>query len=407
MASVLAFRDYRLLLSGSLFSYSSQWVQQAALGWVVYEITGSGALLGLILGVRAIPMLMFVPISGVLADRMDRKKLLLFSQGLAMLAAVAFGAALALKLTSTWMLFAFTLLMGVSNVFDRPARLTTIFELVPRDLAMRAVALNSMGFSMTRILGPACAGYLIAWFGAAGTFFVQGTLYLIAGGLAAMVVFPPRKAPKPDVSAWQDLREGLRYIATDRTTRAIVVMGVFPFFMLVPVWGTMLPIMAKDVYDAGPQGLGIMLTGVGLGGTVGGLISHRLGRYEHQGRVQFIAAFTLCAAIAGLALAPNFTMAVVFAAIGGGAEMVHTTSNMSMLQMSAPEHLRGRVSSMIQLYPTFISLGTLMAGVLAEFLGVRWALGTLAVTATIVGVGLFYASPRLRRLRLSQFRNAG
>src|SRR5690349_21859206 len=115
-----------------MLSWSGQWIQQAALGWVVYEITGSGALLGAVLGVRAIPMLLLVPISGVAADRYDRKRLLQASQAFAALVSFALGAALGLGMVSTWMLFAFTILMGASNVMDRPARMTMAFDLVPR-----------------------------------------------------------------------------------------------------------------------------------------------------------------------------------------------------------------------------------------------------------------------------------
>src|SRR5512134_4055823 len=118
------------------------------------------------MGVRAIPMLLLTPVSGMAADRYDRRRLMQASQWLAAAVSLAFGAALALDIVSTWMLFAFTMLMGASNVLDRPARMTTAFELVPREVAMKAVALNTIGFSMMRIFGPAMAGYLIATFGA-------------------------------------------------------------------------------------------------------------------------------------------------------------------------------------------------------------------------------------------------
>ena len=171
------------------------------MGWVVYEITGSGALLGAVLGARAIPMFLLAPLSGVAADRYDRRLLLQASQGLAAAVALAFGVALALQVVDTWMLFAFTVLMGASNVMDRPARFTTAFELVPRDVAMKAVALNTIGFSMMRILGPAAAGYLIGAFGAAGTFFVQALLYGASAAMVILVAFPGRRARHSQASA--------------------------------------------------------------------------------------------------------------------------------------------------------------------------------------------------------------
>ena len=144
------------------------------------------------MGVRAIPMVLLTPVSGMAADRYDRRRLMQASQGLAAAVSLAFGAALALDIVSTWMLFAFTMLMGASNVMDRPARFTTAFELVPRELAVKAVALNTIGFSMARVVGPALAGYLIAAIGGAGSFFLQGVLYAASGLMVLMVVLPAR-----------------------------------------------------------------------------------------------------------------------------------------------------------------------------------------------------------------------
>ena len=163
------------------------------MGWVVYEVTGSGVLLGAVLGARAIPMVLLTPLSGIAADRYDRRRLLQASQALAAAVSFAFGAALAFGAASIWLLFAFTMLMGAANVMDRPARMTTAFEIVPRAVAVKAVALNTIGFSMMRIVGPSIAGYLIASVGAAGSFFVQGVLYAASCAMVLMVVFPARR----------------------------------------------------------------------------------------------------------------------------------------------------------------------------------------------------------------------
>lgn len=404
--SPLSYRNFRWLWTGSVFSYIGQWIQQATLGWVVYEITGSGALLGAILGMRAIPMIFLAPLAGVAADRYDRRILLLTSQLLSALTALALGAALALHWLQVWHLFMFTLLMGACNALDRPARHSTVFELVPRTLAMKAVALNTIGFSMTRIIGPAIAGYLVAWFGAPGNFLVQGSLYLVSCGLVFLVVFPARKPRLTANSAFRDLGEGVKYLFTDKTTRTILTLGLFPCLLMVPMWGTLFPILAKDVFHTGPEGLGILLTGVGVGGTIGGFIANALARHDHQGRVQFAAIAALCLALLGIAFVPAFWMLVLCAALGGGAEMVHTASNLSSLQMSAPEEMRGRVSSFIQLYPAFISIGSLLLGPMSDWIGPRNTAWVLALVAGSIALGLFIGSPRARHLRLSHLRGA-
>ena len=400
MASALAYRDFRLLWASSLCSWSGQWIQQAALGWVVYEITGSGALLGAVLGARAIPMLLLTPLSGVAADRWDRRRLMQASQALASAVSLAFGAALALGAVSTWMLFAFTMLMGASNVLDRPARMSTAFELVPREVAMKAVALNTIGFSMMRIFGPALAGYLIAAFGAAGSFFVQGVLYGASALVVMAVVFPLRESKQSRTTAVSEMLEGLRFAARDPRTRLLVVLGALPFFLLVPVWGTLFPIYAKDVFAAGPQGLGLLLTAVGAGGTLGGFAAGALGRVERQGLVQAAWVLVMCAAVAGVAASPSLAVAMVFAGLGGAAEMAHMASNMGMLQMSAPEAMRGRISSLLMLNPALISIGALLAGPLADLLGARGASLALAAGAAAAIVLLYFLSPQLREMKL-------
>lgn len=369
------------------------------MGWVVYEITGSGVLLGAVMGARAIPMLLLTPISGVAADRYDRKLLLQASQGLAAAVSLAFGAALAVGVVDTWMLFAFTMLMGASNVIDRPARLTTAFELVPREVAVKAVALNTMGFSMMRIFGPVLAGYLIAWFGAAGSFFVQGVLYAASGAVVLLVAFPARRAAAPGRTAFADMVEGLRFASSDPRTRVLLAIGVLPYFLMVPVWGTLFPIYAKDVFAAGPEGLGMLLTSVGLGGTLGGLVANALARVERQGLIQAAWGLVMAAAVAGVSASPSLGMAMLCGFFGGAAEMAHTASNLAMLQISAPEAMRGRISSLTMLYPTFISLGAFLAGPLSDLLGVRGASLALAATAAGAIIAMILLSPRLRELR--------
>jgi MFS family permease len=387
------------LWAGSLLSWSSQWIQHAALGWVVYEITGSGALLGAVMGARAIPMVLLTPFSGVAADRYDRRRLMQASQGLAAAVSLAFGAALAMDVVSTWMLFAFTMLMGSSNVMDRPARFSTAFELVPRELAVKAVALNTIGFSMARVVGPMLAGYLIAAFGGAGSFFLQGVLYAASGLMVLAMAFPTRTPEKLERSAFGDMIEGLRFALADPRTRVLLVVGALPFFLLVPVFGTLYPIYAKDEFAAGPTGLGLLLTAVGVGGTLGGFIANALGRAERQGFIQSAWIVVMAASIIGVALSPTLVLAIVFSVIGGAAEMAHASSNMAMLQISAPEAMRGRISSLLMLNPAFISMGAFIAGPLSDVIGPRGASFALAGTAILAVTALYIASPVLRTLR--------
>lgn len=366
---------------------------------MVYEVTGSGALLGAVMGARAIPMLLLTPWSGVAAERYDRRRLMQASQALAAAVTLAFGVALASGAVSVWMLFVFTIVMGSANVLDRPARLVTAFELVPREVAVKAVALNTLGFSMMRVFGPAIAGYLIGWFGAAGSFFIQSLLYAASALMVLMVVFPARREARAERSALADMLEGLRFAVTDARIRLLLFLGALPFFLLVPIWGTAYPIYAKDVFQAGPQGLGILLTAVGAGGTLGGLVANVLARAERQALIQAGWVVIMAGAILGVAASPTLAVAVAWSALGGLAEMAHTASNMAMLQMAAPEAMRGRISSLVMLYPVMISAGAFLVGPLSDLLGVRGASVAVAATAIAAMAVLYLTSPLLREAR--------
>jgi MFS family permease len=369
------------------------------MGWVVYEVTGSGALLGAVLGVRAVPMIALAPLSGVAADRFDRKRLLQTSQLLAAAVSAALGAALALGAVGVWMLFLFTILMGASNVIDRPARFTSAFELVPRELAAKAMALNTIGFSLMRVLGPALAGYLIAAVSAAGTFFILAALYGASALVALAVAIPPPRQTAARTSALADMAEGFRYSLRNPVMRMLLALGALPYLLLVPVWVTLFPIFAKDVFAAGPQGLGVLLTSVGLGGTLGGLIANALAHAERQGLLQAGWIAVMAAAIVGVAASPTLAVAAACAFFGGVAEMALTASNMALLQLSAPEAMRGRIASLMLLYPAMISTGSFLAGPLADLLGPRGAAAALAGAALAALALLYFSSPVIKEIR--------
>jgi len=165
------------------------------------------------------------------------------------------------------------------------------------------------------------------------------------------------------------------------------------------VFGTLYPIYAKDEFGAGPAGLGFLLTAVGVGGMLGGFIANALGHAERQGQIQAIFVVVMAASIVGVALSPTMWLAAVFSVTGGAAEMAHASSNMAMLQMSAPPEMRGRISSLLMLNPALISLGALLAGPLSDAAGVRNASMILAGAAVATIAALYTFSPALRELR--------
>ena len=405
MLAPFAHRDFRWLWGGSLLSYSAQWIQQAGLGWVVYDLTGSGTLVGAVMGVRAIPMVVLAPFAGVAADRYDRRRLLQACQWFSATVAFAFGTALAFHWVSVWTLFAFSLVMGGSVVFDRPARQASMFELVPRELAMKAVGLNFIGSNLSRVIAPAVAGYLLAWIGFGGYFMVEGALYTAAGLLVLQVRFA-RREDAGEGSASSELSAGLRYAAGNPTIRSLFLMGTCGLLLLVPAMGTLFPIYAKDVYGAGPEGVGMMFAAVGVGGIAGAYLAGVLSRFDRQGLVQVMANLGFVVMMLGLAASPTLMWALGFCALAGMSEMVMGTSNMGMMQMCAPEHMRGRISSVTQFYPAMISAGGFITGPLADLYGPGGATILAAIVCTAGTLALYLYSPHLRALRVSDYQRS-
>lgn len=401
--SPLRHRDFRRLWTGTFFATAAQWILQATLGWVVYEVTRSPTLLGAVLGVRAIPMLLLAPVSGFVADRYDKRKGLAASHALMLVISLVMAVLLALDAVAVWHLFAFSLLAGVGTVFDRTLRNTLVFSSVPRVEVAHAVALNSIAFSVTRAIGPGIAGYLIAAVGAASNFAIQSLLYLgvCLAALSVAAAAPsaePRRAAKP----WADMKEGMRFAMTDPVARVTFITGLVPPILLIPVLSTLIPIFAADVYDAGPQGLGLMLSAVGVGGIVGGGMAAWATRYDRTGLVQTLALLGFGAALVCFAISPTIGLASFWLALAGAAEMVHFTIHVTTLQMCAPEHMRGRMSSLLPMFPAFISVGSLIAGVMADLLPPEIVVIVLVGVSTAVIGTAWTRSTALREVTLSR-----
>ena len=394
-------RDFRWLWAGTFFSTAAQWIQQATLGWVVYDLTGSAALLGIVLGVRAIPMLILAPLSGLVADRFDRRRALALSQVAPCAVSFALAALLAAGAVQLWHLVAFALIGATGTVFERTLRNTMVFDIVPREEAANAVALNTIAFSVTRTLGPAAAGILIAALGPAWNFAIQGITY--AGVVASVLMIRGVRRPAGGHrrAPWGTMFAGLQFVAAHRVARAMALVGLLPPLLLIPSLSALMPVFAADVFAVGPEGLGLMLSAVGAGGVAGGAAAAALSRYQQVAPMQLMAIITFALALALFAWSPTIGIAAAFLAVAGMAEMVLASSTTTTLQMCAPDSMRGQVTSVLPMFPAFISVGALLAGAGAQWLGPQPFVVATAAIAVLVFVSLWSRSPALRALRMS------
>ena len=390
--------DYRYLWTGTLMMSAGQWVQQVTLGWLLYDLTGNSMLLGALNGLRALPFLVTGPMAGVAADRMDRRKLLLYTQWALILTAVAMGALVASPFLHVWHIFLFTLITGIAWTITEPVRMSMIPAAVPKEDLANAVALNSGGFNLMKVIGPALGGALIAWFGAAENFFVQAIAYSGVLVMIYLMHIPPHRAEAKRATALANLKEGFAYVWSTPAVLALLTLAYVPRIFAVP-YQTLMPVFQKDVLKIGPEGLGLLMAAPGVGAVVAVLtlasLSHRIKR---QGLLLVGSIVVLGGFLIFFSQITWFPLALVTLVIVGMFQMFFLASTATILQMIVPDELRGRVLSLYMLDRGFMPLGALFAGTTAHFIGAPLAMATMGAAVIVMTLLVAWRVPAIRTL---------
>jgi MFS family permease len=390
--------DYRYLWTGTLMMSTGQWVQQVTLGWLVYDLTGNSMLLGALNGLRALPFLVTGPMAGVAADRMDRRKLLLYTQWVLIITAILMGALVASPFLHVWHIFLFTLITGVAWTITEPVRMSMIPSVVPkRDLA-NAIALNSGGFNLMKVIGPALGGAMIAWFGAADNFFVQGIAY---SGVLAMIYLmhiPPHRAEAKRATAFANLKEGVAYVWSTPAVLALMMLAYVPRVFAVP-YQTLMPVFQKDVLHVGPEGLGLLMAAPGVGAVIAVLTLASLGhRIKRQGLLLVGSIVILGFFLIVFSQLTSLPLALITLVIAGAFQMFFLASTATMLQLVVPDELRGRVMSLYMLDRGFMPAGALFAGTAAHFIGAPMTVATMGAIVILLTLVVAWRIPAIRTL---------
>lgn len=395
--AALRHRDFRYLWLGLLASNTGTWMQMVAQGWLIYELTDSPLYLGLVGLARGGPIIIFSLFGGTLADRVDRRKLLYFTN----LLATAFALLLAI-LTWTgrvevWHVLLLAFLSASVLAFDQPTRQALVPTLVPREALFNAVALNSMTFNGAAIFGPALAGMLVPIIGVAGNFLINALSYGFVLLALWRMNIPAFIAP-PRTKLLDDLIEGFRYLRSQPLLLGLLGMTVAVSFFGRSYIGLM-PVFARDVVDAGVEGLGVMMSAPGLGTVIGAFTLASLGSFRRKGALVIVSGISLGVILVAFAYSRSFyTSTMLLVLVGGLAILTSSTIN-TLLQLTVEDRLRGRVMSMYTLSMLGMHpLGQLPLGALAEVAGAPLAvsLGALAMGAAIL-IAL-WAVPQIRRL---------
>lgn len=390
--------NYRLLWAGTCFMSAGQWIQQITLGWLIYDMTGSAAMLGFIGAVRTLPFLIVSPTAGVIADRMDRRLLMIRAEGFLVVTAVVMGALVATGLVQVWHLFVFTIVTGVAWSFNQPARMALVPSTVPPDDLMNAMALNSFGFNVTKIVGPFLGGLLIAQFGPGGNFFVQSATYAAVVYVVFLMRVPPQE-PMGAQSAFSGLKEGISYVRDTPTVLALLLLSLIPSILAIP-YISLMPVFAKDVLGVGPDGLGIMLAAPGLGAVISTLFLATFAtRIRHMGRLLLVSLMLLGVFLMLFSRTTTLELALLALMGVGGFHILLASATNTTIQQIVPDALRGRVMSLYMLDVGLAPLGTLVGGVTTQLFGGPFTVLMMGVLILLFTLIVTWRIPQVRQLR--------
>ena len=378
------------------------WIQTVAQSWLVFQLTNSAFLLGVVGFLSSIPVFLLSLFGGVLADRLNKRNILIATQSAFMLLAFLLAVLTQMKLVTPYQIMFIALLNGVVMAFDAPSRQAMVVELVGKDYLFNAIALNSIAFNSSRIIGPALAGVLVATIGMSGCFYINGISFLPL----IIALFFIRVNPVRDNSirfsvvrkvfytflhhknntAWRDLKEGLIFVRNNRLIMILITMtGVVSLFGIAYV--IFMPIFANDILKVGVQGLAVLMSSAGLGALIAALLLARLGDFKYKGKLLVLASFIFSFSLVLFSLSKIYLLSLIALLFIGGSSVTAIALINTILQTKVPNEFMGRVMGVYML--TFFGIlpfGNLIAGSLAEALGISF---TIMLSGIICG--LFFA----------------
>lgn len=392
----LTYPNFRYLWLGQVVSLAGSQMQNVAINWQIHQRTHSAVMLGLAALVRVIPIVLFSLIGGVFADAFRRRTIMFVTQSVAMGAALGLGLITMLGHEEPALIFAFTALTASAQAFDGPARQSLLPNLVSSEHLANAVSLNTMLFQLAMIVGPALSGVVIAWSGVEAVYWLNAASFLavIVALILMRVVETRAVAPaKPDV---RSIVEGLRFVRGNALVFSSMILDFFATFFSSAT--ALLPIFATEVLHVGPEGLGLLAAAEAVGSLITGLIISMMGDIRHKGRMLLASVAVYGVATALYGLSTNFVLSLVMLGLVGAGDSISTVLRVTIRQLTTPDHLRGRMTSVNMIF--FIGgpqLGNMEAGFLAAAVGAPLSV-VIGGVITVAVVGLTaWMYPQLRK----------
>lgn len=397
--AALHYRDFLLYWTGLFLSNIGTWMQITAVNWLIYSITRSPLQLGMNGLFRAVPAIGLGVISGTIADRYNRKKLMLTTQCLLGVLALVLGVLDHSETIQLWQIYAITFISAAVASCDGPARQALFPTLVPESILPNAVALNSVLMKGPALIGPTLAGVVISLIGTHGVFYANAASY-ICTVVALLLMRTPTPAPAPTKKNGfgEDIKSGLNYVYSQK-----IILGIIAMEATTSVFGmdnAMLTIFASDVLRVGAHGFGILQSARGIGAVVGSSLFISIGQRDFQGKILLGSSivYGICFALFGLS--NSFTLSLILLACVGAADAIWAAARSTILQWTAPNVMRGRVMGVFQIATQgFNPLGQVETGVVVPLIGAREATffgGSIVLLITMLTTSRIREIPRFR-----------
>lgn len=386
----LAHRNFRLFFIGQGISLIGTWMQNVGEGWLILTLTNSPFYVGLTSALSSLGVLLFSLYAGVIADRTDKRRFIVFMQIAFMLEAFAVAILVWTGVIQVWHVLTLATLLGIASAFDIPMRQSFVYDMVGKDDLMNAIALNSSLFNGARVIGPAIAGFLIGAVGIAACYFLNGLSYIAVIVGLLMMRLPRAQRVETTTSVWAGFREVLLYLRNDARLRVLMILtailSIFGFPYL-----TMMPVFARDVLHRGAQGYGALTASVGIGAVLGALaVALYSARIRARGKLMLTGGTAFGVLLILFAGSRSLALSMVLLGLAGCAMIVNNSITNTLLQTAAPDQLRGRIMGFYSfVFVGMAPFGAFLFGVVAEHTGVPTtiAAGGAIVAITVSGAG--------------------
>ncbi len=391
----LRHRNFQLFFGGQLISLVGTWMQSVAQSWLVYRLTGSSLLLGIVGFASQIPIFLLSPIAGTVADRYNRHRVVIATQTIMMVLAFLLAFLTLSHRLTVWEIIVLASLLGVVNAFDIPARQSFLVEMVGREDLMNAIALNSSMFNGARIVGPAIAGILVATIGEGWCFFANAVSFIaVIAGLLMMKITP--REMERHASMFTHIMEGFRFAQRTKPMRALLLLVGLVSLVGMP-YTVLMPIFADQILHGGARGLGILMGATGIGALLGALVLASRTGVRGLGRIAAISAGGFGISLVIFAFLKNFYFSMAVLVPVGFTMMTQMACANTLIQSMVPDRLRGRMMSIYSMmFVGMAPVGALCGGAIANWLSAPWAVA-IGGTASLAAAGVFYSQlPSLR-----------